>query len=123
MIKEFKKFIARGNVIDLAVGVIVGGAFSKIVSSLVENILMPLLGLVIGGLDFSNLVITFKNTTINYGLFIQNVVDFIIVAFCIFLVVKVINKIAPKKEEKPKKADELIVLEEIRDNLKKQKKN
>ncbi len=123
MIKEFKKFIARGNVIDLAVGVIVGGAFSKIVSSLVDNILMPLVGLVIGGLDFSNLVITFKNTTINYGLFIQNVVDFIIVAFCIFLVVKVINKIAPKKEEKPKKADELIVLEEIRDTLKKQKKN
>ncbi len=123
MIKEFKKFIARGNVIDLAVGVIVGGAFSKIVSSLVDNILMPLVGLVIGGLDFSNLVITFKNTTINYGLFIQNVVDFIIVAFCIFLVVKVINKIASKKEEKPKKADELIVLEEIRDTLKKQKKN
>jgi large conductance mechanosensitive channel len=123
MIKEFKKFIARGNVIDLAVGVIVGGAFSKIVSSLVDNILMPLVGLVIGGLDFSNLVITFKNTTINYGLFIQNVVDFIIVAFCIFLVVKVINKIAPKKEEAKKKADELIVLEEIRDTLKKQKKN
>lgn len=122
MIKEFKKFIARGNVIDLAVGVIVGGAFSKIVSSLVDNILMPLVGLVIGGLDFSNLVIKVKDTTISYGLFIQNVVDFIIVAFCIFLIVKLINKIAPKKEEKPKKADELIVLEQIRDSLKKQKR-
>jgi len=123
MLKEFKKFIARGNVMDLAVGVIIGGAFGKIVSSLVDNILMPLVGLIIGGLDFSNLVITFKETTINYGLFIQNVVDFIIVAFCIFLVVKVINKIAPKKEEAKNKADELVVLEEIRDALKKQKKN
>ena len=123
MIKEFKKFIARGNVIDLAVGVIIGGAFGKIVSSLVDNILMPLIGLIIGGLDFSNLAIKIKDTTISYGLFIQNVVDFLIVAFCIFLIVKLINKIAPKKEEKPKKAAELIVLEEIRDSLKKQKKN
>ena len=123
MIKEFKKFIARGNVIDLAVGVIIGGAFGKIVSSLVDNILMPLIGLIIGGINFSNLAIKIKDTTISYGLFIQNVVDFLIVAFCIFLIVKLINKIAPKKEEAKKKADELIVLEEIRDTLKKQKKN
>lgn len=123
MLKEFKKFIARGSVMDLAVGVIVGGAFSKIVSSLVDNILMPLVGLIVGGIDFTNLTITFKDTVINYGLFIQNVVDFLIVAFCIFLIVKVINKIAPKKEEPKKKPDELVVLEEIRDTLKKQKKN
>ena len=88
MIKEFKKFIARGNVIDLAVGVIIGGAFGKIVSSLVDNILMPLIGLIIGGINFSNLAIKIKDTTISYGLFIQNVVDFLIVAFCIFLIVK-----------------------------------
>ncbi len=126
MIKEFKKFIARGNVIDLAVGIIVGGAFSKIVSSLVDNIIMPLIGLIIGGIDFTKLSVTIKDATINYGLFIQNVVDFLIVAFCIFLVIKLINKVSKKKEvkkETAKKSDELIVLEEIRDNLKKQKKN
>jgi len=123
MLKEFKKFIARGNVMDLAVGVIIGGAFGKIVSSLVDNILMPLVGVIIGGIDFTNLTIKVKDTVISYGLFIQNIVDFIIVAFCIFLVVKIINKIAPKKEEAKKKADELVVLEEIRDALKKQKKN
>lgn len=126
MIKEFKKFIARGNVIDLAVGVIVGGAFSKIVSSLVDNLLMPLIGIVIGGLDFTNLSITIGAAEIKYGMFLQNVLDFLIISFCIFILVKLINKITNKKEEEkkptpPKKSDETILLEEIRDLLKKEK--
>ena len=123
MFKEFKTFIMRGNVMDLAVGVIVGGAFSKIVTSLVNDILMPLLGIVLGKVDFTGL--TFKN--VKYGMFIQNIVDFLIVAFCIFLMVKVINKIMKKqdddkKEEKTVKYDELKTLEEIRDLLKKKNK-
>ncbi len=122
MIKEFKKFIARGNVMDLAVGVIVGGAFSSIVTSLVENILMPIIGVITGGLDFSTqFVVKFGDATINFGMFLQSVIDFLIVAFCIFLMVKTVNKILhteEKKEEKPKKSDEVILLEEIRDALK-----
>lgn len=120
MIKEFKKFIARGNVIDLAVGVIMGSAFGKIVSSLVDNILMPIIGIFIGGINFSNLTITVKNATINYGIFIQNVIDFIIIAFCIFIMVKLTNKFLHKEEKKEekKKSEELKVLEEIRDSLK-----
>lgn len=120
MFKEFKKFIDRGNVLDLAVGVIVGGAFSSIVTSLVNNIFTPLIGLIIGGVDFSNLSITFKDTKIMYGAFIQSVIDFLIVAFCLFLVVRALNKIT-KKEDKPKtpsKSAELKTLEEIRDLLK-----
>ena len=126
-IAEFKKFIQRGNVIDLAVGVVVGTAFSKIVTSIVNDILMPLLGLVIGGLDFKNLSIKVKDTTIAYGAFIQNVVDFLIVAFCIFVFVKIINNFFKKKEEEdtpapePVKSDEVLLLEEIRDILKKKK--
>ena len=123
MLKEFKKFIARGNVLDLAVGVIVGGAFSSIVTSLVNNIFTPLIGLILGGVDFSNLSITFRNTKIMYGAFIQSIIDFLIVAFCLFLVVKTVNKLTHKreKEEKksvPVKSDELKALEEIRDILK-----
>ncbi len=130
MIKEFKEFIKRGNVLDLAVGVIIGGAFQKIVSSLVDNILMPLLGLVIGGVDFTNLSIKVLNAEVKYGLFIQNVIDFLIVAFCVFLLVKAINKImekAIKKEKEQKKAEEkkedeqVLLLKEIRDLLKKKK--
>lgn len=121
--EEFKKFIARGNVIDLAVGVIVGGAFGKIVSSLVEDILMPLIGIISGGLDFSNLSITIGDANIKYGMFIQNVIDFLIISFCIFLMIKFINKIAHKQEkekkvEVPKKSEETLLLEEIRDLLK-----
>ena len=125
MLKEFKKFIARGNVLDLAVGVIVGGAFSKIVSSLVDNIFTPIIGLILGGKDFSNLAITFRDTKIMYGVFIQNVLDFLIISFCLFLVVKFVNKLEHKKEEKVKtKTDmELDVLEEIRDLLKDDIKN
>ncbi|MCI9281417.1 MAG: large-conductance mechanosensitive channel protein MscL [Bacilli bacterium] len=128
-IEEFKKFIARGNVIDLAIGVIIGGAFSSIVTSLVNNILTPILGLVLGGADFSNLAITFKNTRIEYGAFIQSVIDFLIVAICIFALVKFINKIMhlkKKEEEKPaepKKSAEVLLLEEIRDLLKEENKS
>ena len=122
-LSEFKKFIARGNVIDLAVGVIIGGAFSSIVTSLVNNILTPILGLVLGGVDFSNLSITFRDTKIEYGAFIQSIIDFLIIAVCIFIIIKFINKLThmrKKEEEKvaPKKSEEVLLLEEIRDLLK-----
>ncbi len=126
-IGEFKEFISRGNVMDLAVGVIIGGAFGKIVTSLVDNILMPLVGMIIGGHDFSTMSVTLGTATIQYGLFIQNVIDFLIVAFCIFLIVKAVNKLSnlKKKEEvaaeTPVKKEEVALLEEIRDLLKKQK--
>jgi len=125
MIKEFKKFISRGNVVDLAVGVVIGGAFSKIVSSLVDNIIMPLVGIVIGGIDFTKLSFTVFNVDVLYGVFLQNVVDFLIIAFCIFMVVKLFNKIThkeEKKEVKPVKPNQEILLEEIRDLLKDKKK-
>ncbi len=123
--KEFRDFIQRGNVMDLAVGVIIGGAFGKIVSSLVDDILMPVIGSIVGGIDFSGLSVTIGKATIKYGLFINNVIDFLIVALCIFFMVKAINKIMPKKEPKkeaPKKSDEVVLLEEIRDLLKKKNK-
>ena len=130
MIKEFKEFISKGNVVDLAVGVIIGSAFGKIVSSLVDNVLMPLIGIIIGGIDFSDLTIEFKEAKIAYGLFIQNIIDFLIIAFCIFMFIKAINKLTKvteklkkqeeaKKEEKPAET-ELSVLKEIRAELKKQ---
>ena len=84
IIKEFKEFINKGNVVDLAVGVIIGSAFSKIVTSLVNDLLMPLIGIIIGGLDFTKLSITIKDANIMYGAFIQNVIDFLIIAFCVF---------------------------------------
>ena len=124
MLSEFKTFIERGNVIDLAVGVVIGSAFGKIVSSLVDDILMPLIGVIIGGIDFSNLSINVGKASIAYGNFIQNVIDFLIVAFCIFILVKAINKLSkpkPKKEEAPKKKNEELLLEEIRDILKEKK--
>lgn len=127
MIKEFKEFISRGNVVDLAVGVIIGGAFGKIVSSLVNDILMPIIGLLLGGVDFSSLAIKFKDTTISYGMFIQNIIDFLIIAFCVFIFVKIVNKLTHLKKEENKKDDkpvetELSILKEIRDELKKDKK-
>ena len=134
MIKEFKEFIMRGNVIDLAVGVIVGAAFQKIVSSLVDNILMPVVGMIIGGIDFTSLSVMVGTAEIKYGLFIQNVIDFLIVAFILFLVVKAMNtakKTAEKKlkkeekkaeEEAPAKAEDIVLLEEIRDLLASNKK-
>ncbi len=121
-ISEFKEFISKGNVLDMAVGVIIGSAFGKIVTSLVNDIIMPLVGIIIGGHDFTNLTLTVGNAKINYGTFIQNIVDFLIVAFCIFIFIKAINKLKRKKpepkEETPKKPDDIILLEEIRDLLK-----
>lgn len=126
IVDEFKTFIARGNVIDLAVGVIMGSAFGKIVTSLVDNILMPLIGVITGGINFSSgLVLKVKDATINYGIFIQNIIDFLIVAFCIFVMIKGINKLVKKeekKEEKAKKSEEVLLLEEIRDLLKNEAK-
>ncbi len=124
MFKEFKEFISKGNVLDLAVGVIVGGAFGKIVTSLVDDIIMPIIGLIIGGIDFSGLSLKIGDATVKYGMFIQNIVNFLIIAFSIFLVVKAVNKmrrIKPEKEEapaEPQKTNEEILLTEIRDLLK-----
>ena len=125
-VQEFKDFIKKGNVMDLAVGVIIGGAFGKIVTSVVDDILMPFFGVILGGLDFSNLSFTIGNATIKYGSFINNVINFLIIALCIFIMVKAINKIANKEEktkEAPKKPADILLLEEIRDELKKQNKN
>jgi len=124
---EFKTFIQRGNVIDLAVGVIIGTAFGKIVTSLVNDILMPIIGIIIGGHNFNDLKIKIGDTTILYGSFIQNIVDFLIVALFVFIFIKIINKIMKndkkgEKKEVPKKSDEIIILEDIRDLLKKMKK-
>ena len=132
MIKEFNEFISRGNVIDMAVGVIMGSAFGKIVTSLVNDIIMPLVGVLIGGIDFTSLSFKIQDASVKYGSFIQNIVDFLIVAICIFIFVKIINKLntidvlhKKKKEEatkeEVKKSDEVVLLEEIRDLLKKQK--
>ena len=131
IINEFKEFISKGNVLDLAVGVIIGGAFQKIVTSLVNDVFMPILGIVIGGLDFTNLTIKFKDATINYGLFIQNIIDFLIMAFCIFIIIKLFNNIRKKLEKKEEvkeeiktvKSNEEILLEEIRDLLKESNSN
>jgi large conductance mechanosensitive channel len=109
MVKEFKEFAIKGNMVDMAVGIIIGAAFGKIVSSLVADVVMPPLGLLIGGVNFSELVITLKQATaemaavtLNYGKFIQTVVDFLIVAWAIFLVVKAINVLRRQVEKQPK---------------------
>lgn len=132
MLKEFKEFISKGNVVDLAVGVIIGGAFGKIVTSLVNDIIMPLIGVIIGGINFTNLSIKIGESVIAYGSFIQNIIDFLIIASCIFVFVKFVNKLTnlnkvevkeePKKEE-PKVAEDIKLLTEIRDLLKKQNTN
>ena len=101
MFKEFKKFISRGNVLDMAVGIIMGSAFTAIVTSLVNDILTPLIGLIIGGIDFSSLSITIGSASIAYGSFIQAIINFLLVALSLFLIVKGINKFHFKKEEKP----------------------
>ncbi|WP_046176137.1 large conductance mechanosensitive channel protein MscL [Domibacillus indicus] len=125
MLKEFKEFAMRGNVLDLAVGVILGTAFGKIVSSLVADIIMPLIGLLIGGIDFSGLSITVGNERIKYGVFIQTVVDFVIIAFSIFLFTRLINQIYKKEKKKNETAlvltKEEELLTEIRDLLKSNK--
>ncbi|KAB1991440.1 large-conductance mechanosensitive channel protein MscL [Haemophilus parainfluenzae] len=124
-IKEFREFAMRGNVVDMAVGVIIGGAFGKIVSSLVADIAMPVLGILTGGVDFKDLKITLAEAvgetpavTLNYGAFVQNVFDFIIIAFVIFMMIKGINKVK-KPVEKVKGPSQEELLTEIRDLLKK----
>ncbi len=123
LIKEFKTFAMKGNVVDLAVGIIIGAAFGKIVSSLVNDIIMPPIGLLIGGLDFKNLAVSLPNNVkINYGAFINTVIDFVIVAFAIFMMIKALNSFKKKQEEAPapkKLSDEAVLLTEIRDLLKK----
>lgn len=121
---EFKKFISRGNVVDMAVGVIIGGAFGKIVTSLVQDILMPLIGVLLGGLDFTSLSIKVGSANVTYGTFLQTIVDFLIISFSIFVVIKLFEKFKKKEEvqEEVKKADDVLLLEEIRDLLKKQTK-
>ena len=132
-VQEFKTFAMRGNVIDLAVGVVIGAAFGKIVTSFVDGIVMPLLGLVTGGVDFSDRVVVLRDAVLGpdgkevaaavlfkYGAFIQTVVDFVIVAFAIFLVVKMINRMKRKEEAAPAAppSEEVLLLREIRDQLK-----
>ncbi len=126
--QEFKDFISKGNIIDMAIGVIIGNSFKAIVTALVDNIIMPLVGLALGGKDFASLTITIGQAKIAYGLFIQSVVDFFIIAVCLFVALKVIttlSKLRIKKEEEekaaepPAKSDEVLLLEEIRDLLKK----
>ena len=128
-IQEFKEFAVKGNMIDMAVGIIIGAAFGKIVSSLVEDVVMPPLGMLIGGVDFTNLAITLKDAaegaeavTLRYGAFIQTVFDFVIVAFAIFMAIKMINRLKREEEEKPAEepapSNEEKLLGEIRDILK-----
>uniref|UniRef100_UPI00403870BE large-conductance mechanosensitive channel protein MscL n=1 Tax=Segatella hominis TaxID=2518605 RepID=UPI00403870BE len=139
-LNEFKEFAMRGNVLDMAVGVIIGGAFGKIVSSVVDDVIMPPIGWLIGGVNFADLKLTlptvqvageeFKTATINYGSFLQTCFDFLIVAFCIFMLIKAVNKLAKKKEEPkepeaskaPEPSAEEKLLMEIRDLLKSQQK-
>ena len=122
--EEFKAFATKGNVVDMAVGVIIGGAFGKIVSSLVSDIIMPLIGIILGGINFTNLSITLGSAVIKYGNFLQMVIDFLIIAFSIFVVIKIANALKRKKKKKKKveevkKDEQIILLEEIRDLLKK----
>lgn len=128
LIEDFKAFAMRGNVIDLAFAVIIGAAFGKIVSSLVEDIIMPPIGFIIGGVNFSDLAVSLETgigapVLIKYGVFIQALFDFVIIAFVLFMALKGINKLQKPKEETsgepPKKSEELLVLEQIRDSLKK----
>lgn len=130
LVKEFKAFAMRGNVVDMAVGIVIGAAFGKIVSSFVGDVLMPPLGAMLGGLDFTNLAMTIKQATETspavlwkYGSFIQAIVDFLIVAFAIFMVIKAMNSMKKKEVEQPtappKPSEEVVLLTQIRDALKK----
>lgn len=132
MLKDFKDFVMRGNVLDMAVGIIIGGAFGKIISSLVTDVIMPPIGLAMGGVDFSNLVITLKEAgektpavALKYGIFVNNVINFIIVAFAIFVMVRIVAGMKKKEAQAPaappQPANEEILLKEIRDILKSQK--
>ena len=137
MMQEFRDFAVKGNAVDMAVGIIIGGAFGKIVSSLVNDVIMPPIGLLLGGVDFSSLFVTLGEgsyatlaaaqaagvATLNYGAFVQNVVDFVIVAFVLFMVVRGMNSLRKKEEvkppEPPKPSEDILLLREIRDGLKK----
>lgn len=128
MMKEFRDFAMRGNVVDMAVGIVIGGAFGKIVTSFVNDVLMPPIGLALGGVDFSELAVTLQEAsgdvaavTLKYGAFIQTVIDFIIIAFAIFMVVKAMNNLKKKEEAAPppKPSEEVTLLTEIRDMMKK----
>ena len=139
MLKEFKDFAMRGNVVDMAVGIIIGAAFGTIVKSLVDDVIMPPIGLLLGGVDFTDFFITLSGgtyetlaaakeagaVTLNYGAFINTVISFLIVAFAVFLLIKQINRLVKKEEEKPAAPPapprEEVLLEEIRDLLKSQK--
>jgi large conductance mechanosensitive channel len=122
-VNEFKAFAMRGNVVDLAVAVVIGAAFGKIVSSLVENIVTPLIGILVGGIDLRGLSTEVGEATIKYGVFLQSIFDFIVIALAIFLVIKVLAKLHKKEEAKPKEPapipEDIILLREIRDSLKK----
>lgn len=130
MMQEFKKFAMRGNVMDMAIGIIIGAAFGKIVSSIVADVIMPPIGLLLGGVDFSNLAITLREgaegvepVLLKYGVFINTVLDFLIIAFAIFMVVKGMNAMKKKEEEKPAAppapSKSEVLLQEIRDELRK----
>lgn len=133
ILKEFREFAMRGNMIDMAVGIIIGGAFGKIVSSLVSDVIMPPLGLLIGGIDFKQFSLTLRAAhgdmpavVLNYGMFIQNVFDFTIVAVAIFMLIKMLNKLRRQEDEKPAAPAEPpkqeVLLSEIRDLLKSQQR-
>jgi len=122
-IGEFKTFVSKGNVMDLSVGIIIGSAFTAVVTALTSNVLMPIIGVALGGVDFSKLAITFGSASIGYGSFIQSVLNFFLIALTVFFLVKSINIITRKKEEKKepsKPSDEILILTEIRDLLKMQ---
>jgi large conductance mechanosensitive channel len=129
-VKEFKEFAMKGNVVDMAVGIIIGGAFGKIVSSFVADVIMPPIGLLLGGVDFKNLVIPLKyaadgtvSVALRYGMFINTIIDFVIIALAIFMAIKGMNKMKKKEEAKPaappKPTEEVLLLREIRNSLKK----
>ena len=126
-VSEFKEFISRGNVLDMAVGVVIGGAFTAIVTALVDNIITPLIGILVGGLDFTGLSVKVGEATIGYGAFIQAVINFLLISFVIFCVIRSFNKLAKKKEEEPAAplapAEDVVLLREIRDLLANQEKN
>ncbi len=141
IVKEFKEFAVKGNMLDMAVGIIIGGAFGKIITSLVNDVLMPPLGIMLGRVDFSNLKMILQKgkdavmegemvlqpavaeVSINYGMFVQNIIDFLIVALSIFFVIKAMNSLKKKQEEvaapAPEPSEEAVLLKEIRDLLKK----
>lgn len=129
VIQEFKKFAIKGNVVDMAVGIIIGAAFGKIVTALVSGVIMPPIGVLLGGVNFSDLSIVVKEAVgetpavvISYGAFLQTVIDFTIISFCVFLLVKIMNALQTKEEEAPKQppipSPEVVLLTEIRDLLK-----